>query len=327
MSVGKSYHEMQDERLRWEKERVRVQDERTAFRRQIRDQARRETFAEQVVRRAKEEIEPLDFKPRLRPTGDGGNDLVVHLTDLHVGVGIDNAWNKYDGKILVRRLCEYLQKIYDVQARHGSENAYVIIGGDVISGGIHATLRIENNEDVIDQLLTACDLLSQFFAEMSRTFGVVHAYLTPGNHGRIQANKDLDIAHENLDNLVLPFVEAKLQNYENVIFHQNEIEQSMAVFSVRGNLVYASHGDKDRFNKATERLTMMLGRQPDLIYLGHMHNNAMATQANTKIIQSGSLSGPDQYCMDKRIQGRAEQTISVVNEDGLECLYDVRFKS
>ena len=324
---GKTLNEMQEERVKWEKERIRLQDERTAYRRTIRDQARRETFAEQVARRAAQADVPLPFKPSNLPERErvGECDVVVHMTDLHAGIGISNRWNEYSEEVMINRLCEYLQQIFDVRQRHEAENCYVILGGDLISGGIHPTLRIENNQDVIDQVLTVSELLSQVLAELSTIFSNVHVYLTPGNHGRIQANKDLDLAHENLDNLILPYLEAKLQNFPNVICHKNDIEQSMAVFTVRGNLVYASHGDRDRFKTATQRLTMMLGKQPDLIYLGHMHHNAYESQSNTKVIQSGCLSGPDQYCVDKRINGKPEQTISVITEKGLLCLYDVRF--
>lgn len=322
---GKTLTEMQEERLKWEKERVMLQDERTAYRRIVRDQARRENFGEMIARRASEADLPLNFKPRLKRKNDGGNDLIIHITDLHTGIEIKNRWNEYNTDILVARLKEYLQQIYDIQERHGSENAFVILGGDMISGGIHPTLRIENNQDVIDQVLTVSELLAQALAELSRAFKSVRVYLTPGNHGRIQANKDLDLAHENLDNFIIPYLQAKLQNYDNISCRTNDVEQSIAVFAVRGNLVYASHGDKDPYKKATERLSMLLNRQPDLIYLGHMHHNAMDTQAGTKVIQSGCMSGMDQYCVDKRIAGRPEQTVSVITENGLLCLYDIKF--
>ena len=69
----------------------------------------------------------------------------------------------------------------------------------------------------------------------------------------------------------------------------------------------------------------MFGMRPDLVYLGHRHTNAMTTVYDTKVIQSGCMSGSDNYCMDKRLKNKPEQTISVVTENGLECLYDMKF--
>ena len=52
----------------------------------------------------------------------------------------------------------------------------------------------------------------------------------------------------------------------------------------------------------------------------------MLTSYDTKVIQAGCLSGgADEYCMDKRLRNKAEQIISVITENGLDCLYDVKF--
>lgn len=305
------------------KEKMALQGERTALRRLIREQQRREGFSEALMRAVGRKIEPLAYEPRKRGPEYKPNDLIVSLTDLHTGIGINNAFNRFDNDVLRERFCAYLDEILDVQARHKSEIARVIIS-EVISGMIHPTLRIENNEDMIEQFVEATTLISEFLAELSKRFREVHAYICPGNHSRLQANKDLDLPHENLDNLVLYYIKAKLQNYKTVFLHENEVEQSIAVFEARGHLVYAAHGDKDRPQKAVEKLTLFLGRKPDLIYLGHMHTNALLTAYDTKVVQSGCMSGPDEYCMGKRIRSKPEQTVSVVSERGLECVYDVK---
>lgn len=65
---------------------------------------------------------------------------------------------------------------------------------------------------------------------------------------------------------------------------------------------------------------------PDIIFMGHKHTNAMLTSYNTKVIQAGCLSGGgDEFCMDKRLKNNAEQVITVINDSGLDCLYDVKF--
>lgn len=319
--------ELADLALEYEQERIRLYDERTAYRRLIRDQARRETFAEALIRRVREKMVPLDYKGFTGiQAGAGDNDIVITLTDVHHGIDINNTYNIYNTDVLRNRLNEYIDKILTIQKRHGSKRAYVILS-ELISGLIHPTLRIENNEDVIDQVLTVCELVGQFLSEISGYFDTVYVAMAPGNHGRVNPNKDQDLAHENFDNFILPYLQALLQNYKNISYIQNDIEQSMAVFAVRGYLVVGAHGDRDRLNTAAQRLTLFLGRQPDYIFLGHMHYNAMRTDAGTKIIQSGSLSGMDEYCLTKRLRGNPEQVIAVINDDGLDCIYDVKFKS
>ena len=43
-----------------------------------------------------------------------------------------------------------------------------------------------------------------------------------------------------------------------------------------------------------------------------------------KVIQSGCVSGSDNYCLDRRLKNRPEQTITVVGDEGLICIYDVK---
>ena len=130
---------------------------------------------------------------------------------------------------------------------------------------------------------------------------------------------------ENIDHLAIPFLEAKLQNFNNINFYENDVEESIAIFNVRDNVVMASHGDKDSPGNVVQKLTLMLGVRPSIVYLGHRHTNGLSTVYDVKVIQSGCLSGSDNYCMDKRLRNKPEQTVSVVTSEGLECLYDIKF--
>ena len=96
------------------------------------------------------------------------------------------------------------------------------------------------------------------------------------------------------------------------------------MFTVRGNKVFATHGDKDSPSNVVQNLTMIFGMKPDIVLLGHRHTNAMETVYDTKVIQSGCVSGTDNYAMSLRKSNRPEQTASVVSENGLVCLYDIQ---
>lgn len=37
------------------------------------------------------------------------------------------------------------------------------------------------------------------------------------------------------------------------------------------------------------------------------------------------LNMHDSYCLDKRLRNRPEQTISIITDKGLDCLYNVVF--
>ena len=307
-----------------QKEKIKLSDERTELKRLYREQARRESFLDVVKRAMAENVEPLVEQRHVGGFNYSDNDLIVSLTDIHTGIEIDNAFNKFNGSVLRKRFNTYLQKILEVRERHNSQNCYVIIG-EVVSGIIHNNLRIENNLDLMQSFKLIATLISDFLTELSKYFNNIHVYINEGNHSRISPNKEDNIQGENVDVLVPFYLKARLQLIENVFIHENEVMEEIAMFKVRGNIVMSAHGDNDKVSNVVQKFTMLFDVKPDLVYLGHRHTNAMETVYDTKVIQSGCLSGTDNYALSKRLRNKAEQTISVITEDGLECLYDVKF--
>ena len=96
------------------------------------------------------------------------------------------------------------------------------------------------------------------------------------------------------------------------------------MFSIRGTKVFAAHGHKDSPSNVVQNFTLMFGIRPDIVLLGHRHTNGLTTVQNTKVIESGCVSGADNYAVSIRKTTKPEQTISVVNQDGLVCLYDIQ---
>ena len=327
LSEDKYFKELQVQKQALEKERVKTRDERNELNRVIREEARKESYKEQILRSISEfQCNPLEYDENKQFTGilKTDNDLIISCTDIHAGIEIDNYFNKFDENVLRDRFNQYLDKIFEVQLRHGSENAYVILS-ELVSGIIHNELRIENNQNLIEQFLTVTDYISQFLSELSYHFNNVNVYICPGNHSRISPKKDDSLKGENIDHLVIPFLEAKLQNFKNITFNRNTIEESIAMFNVRNNVVMASHGDKDSPSNVVQKFTLLFGIRPSLVYLGHRHTNGLTTVYNTKIVESGTMAGTDNYALDLRLHSKPSQTISVITEKGLDCLYNVEF--
>lgn len=315
--------EIRTERQMLERERVKFRDERNEYNRLIRQEARKESYKE-LIQRMLSEYKPdsIDYE-KANFIEDNGTDLIIHCTDIHTGIEIDNFFNKFNPSILKFRLTRYLDEIFKIRKRHGSQNAYLIIG-EIISGLIHENLRCENNQNLIEQFITVANYLTEFITELAKEFNEVHVYVTPGNHSRISPKKEQNLKGENFDNLLIPLLSARLQNNKAVYFHENEIEESIAMFSVRGNTVFSSHGDKDKPSDVVQKFTLLFQMVPKLVYLGHRHRNGMSTVYNTKVIESGSVSGVDNYSLDLRLHTSPEQTVSVVDQDGLVCLYDIQ---
>ena len=323
--------ELKELRRELEKERVKVRDERNEYRRLLREQARKESYMEQFIRSITEAADShaLEYEDNARFHGTitSDKDMIIPLSDVHAGIDINNFWNEYNEDVLKKRLNHYLDRIFEIQLTNGCQNAYVLLS-ELISGSIHSTLRIENNQDLVDQFLMVCDYIADFIAALSYRFNEVNVYVAPGNHSRITPNIKESLDHENFDNLVIPFLGAKLQNFKNVTFHTNDIEQGIAMFAVRGMNVAFVHGDKDTPDNVIDNLIQLTGIKWDLILLGHRHTNAYMTRSNVKVVQTGCLSGTDSFAISKRLNNYPEQTVLVIDEEeGLDCIYDVKFKN
>lgn len=306
------------------KEKQKLSDERVEYNRQIRQEARKESYADMVKRIICENVEPIKFWDlSYHFINPEKADILCHLTDIHGGIYIHNWKNIFNEDVLKTRLEKYVNKIKDVRDKHGASNCYIVIG-EILSGLIHNNLRLQNNMDLMEQFKYVSELISAMLEELSHYFENIYVYTTPGNHSRISPKKEDALDGENMD-LLLPFyLKARLQNIPNIHICNNEDEPEIAIFDIRGNTIMAAHGHKDSPSSVVQNFTLMFGKKPDIVLLGHRHLNGLTTVYDTKVIESGCVSGTDQYAVSIRKVNRPEQTISIVNRDGLECIYDIQ---
>lgn len=314
--------EIKEQRKELEKERIKFRDERNEYNRIIREEARKESYID-MVKRMLSDYAPKSLNYTIPPSYKSDTDMVLVVSDLHCGIEVNHYLNHFDSNILADRFITCLNKVIEIQNRHQSENITVLIS-EVISGLIHENLRCENNENIIEQFLTVAQYISDFLTELSKHFNNVEVLVMPGNHSRVTPKKESSLKGENIDNLLIPYLSAVLQNISNIHFHKNNIDESIAMFSVRNNTIYAVHGDKDTPNNVVQNLTMQYGICPKLIYMGHRHKNSMETVYNTKVISAGCWSGVDNYAIDNRYNTRPETVLSVIDENGLVCNYDIK---
>ena len=308
------------------KERQKLSDERVDLNRRIREEARKESFEEMIKRVVSENTPPIEVnvgKNNNLAEVYSNNDVLAHFTDLHTGIEIDNFFNEFNEEELVKRVNDYTDKIIEIGKFHNSENCYIVVS-ELLSGIIHNNLRIQNNMDLMEQFKSICNLLAYRFIELSKNFKEVYVYTVMGNHSRISPKKEDSLQGENMDILFPFYMKARLQNYKNIHIEENKVCNDIAIFSIRGNNVFAAHGDKDTPQNVVQHFSSMFRIFPDICLLGHRHFNAITTVDNCKVIQSGSFCGVDEYALSLRKNGKAEQYINIVDDNGLVCSYDVQ---
>ena len=304
------------------KERIKLSDARVDYNRLIRQEARKESYADMVKNIICQNVEPINI-PVHYTLFNSSTDLLCHLTDIHTGIEIHNWKNDFDEEILKHRIEKFTSDILDIRGQHGAENCYLVIG-EILSGLIHSNLRLQNNMDLMEQFKYISELISAMLIRMANHFNHIYVYVTPGNHSRVSPKKEEALDGENMDVLLPFYLKARLQNIENISICDNTIEPEIAMFNIRGNNVFAAHGHKDNPSSVVQNFTMLFGIKPDIVLLGHRHTNGLTTVYDTKVIESGCVSGADQFAMSIRKANRPEQTVSVIGEDGLICLYDIK---
>lgn len=309
------------------KERQRLSDERTDYQKSLREAARKESFVELVQRAMAKSVPEMDYKPS--PIIDSHEDMVVCLSDLHVGIDVQNWWNVYNTEILKQRLCKYIDEIKEIQKTHNCKRCELVLGGDNISGLIHPNLRLQNNENVIEQIKIAVVYIGDFISELMDIFEEIRVHSVSGNHSRLSPSKEEHLKGEELDALIPFCLGIKFANNQQVeICKDGYIDNTINTFTTRGGkLFYIVHGDKDTPSNVTQKLTLMTGTKPDAIIMHHRHHNAFDTQYGVKVIQVGCAVGTDDHCVDLRISGEPEQCVIVTSTNRvIKCLYDVNLK-
>lgn len=331
---SKNLNETDDEyfkKLRLEKQEIqkekrKLYDERLDINRRLREESRLETTIEKIDNMlnsiADTRYITYDKSPFIKYSD---NDMIVCLSDLHLGASYYSYDGCYDSKIAKDRLNQYLSEIVDIQKTHSAENCVVLLLGDLISGNIHSTISVTNKENVIEQVKLACEYISDFVYEIGKHFNNVEVRGVSGNHSRIKEKKEDALLGERLDSLIIWFIKSMLKNADNVTVYDEDIDDTMSIFFIRDKSYFGVHGDFDTMSDASiAKLALWAKFTPYCVLCGHKHFPAMTDVSGIKVVQSGSLGGSgDEYTRQKRLTGKPSQTVLVVNNRGIKCCYPI----
>lgn len=307
-----------------EQAKIQFRDERNAWNAQNRIDARVSQKLDCLETALKEAGEAKYESVDIAETDVSDNDLLVILSDLHVGQTFSSAWGEYNSNIAKQRLDKYLSKIINIRTRYRSQDCYVSIQGDLISGSIHKSIQISNRENVIEQIKIAAKLITDFCYGLSPYFRHVIITNVSGNHSRIDKKED-SLHDERLDDLIGWIVSSSLSHVKNIEFRNRNIDIGIASIDIRGKEYIAVHGDFDSFSTSgVGKLCLMLHRIPYAIIYGHLHRCSFDETNGVKMIRGGSLAGSgDSYTIEKRLDGRPYQMVCVCTEDGVDSYHPV----
>ena len=306
-----------------ERAKIKFRDERNAWSKQNYIDARVEEKLDLLEKELLSQGKiNFDIHENVNITSD--NDILIILSDFHIGQCFYSVWGIYNSDIAKQRLNQLLSEIIAIQKIHNSENCFVSLQGDMLSGNIHKTIQVTNRENVIEQIKIASELISSFCYELSKVFSKVFMSSVVGNHSRMD-RKDDALHDERLDDIISWGVEMSLKHIDNFYILKTNLDSGISTMDIRNKIYVNVHGDYDRYtNAGVSNLCMHLGFIPYAITYGHLHTCAVDEANGVKMIRGGSLAGSgDDYTIEKRLSGKPSQMVCVCNNKGVVCYYPI----
>lgn len=328
VSENEILKKIEEKSLELEKEKIKFQDQRREYKKLIRSEARFERILEIVKKEIKNvnQIKPFKYC-NIKPseTIKNKNEAVLMVSDWHIDAMFENAFGEYNLNIAKQRIEQLLNKTITYCKVNDVSTLHIELLGDNISGGIHWSSKVESEEDCITQIMTLCELLSNFIGEISKHINNVRVYSVIGNHSRVNMNKKDNMTGENLERLIPFYLKARLVDLKNVVIDENSnIDDTIIMYDVINTKIVGVHGDLDKPNQIVDNLTKMLKIFPDEFHLGHLHHHYEKEEYEIEVVINGSLQGTDNYAKDIRKSGRPMQKLMIYNNDGKVCTYKIK---
>ena len=239
------------------------------------------------------------------------------VSDLHIGVEIDEYCNKYNLEIASKRLEKLADETIKYCRQNNVQRLTVVNLGDLIAGIIHATIRIQQEFDAIEQVMQASELMSRYLNKIQEAAPEVIYRSCSDNHSRMVADKTQALEKENLFRLVDWYLEERLKNTRINFVHDNLSENLGKFYLHNGKLVMFAHGHLENYNRVFQSFIGATQEYVHYVLLGHWHKETMKTFQEMKVFINGSIVGTDQYAENKRLYTKPAQTLLIFDEDNV----------
>lgn len=235
--------------------RRRLTDEITKSHQRERDLERRLVDAEEwrssVLGLSAEPIKPHIELPTHSGTSRNTRTVILHLSDIHYGEKIlleeMSGTNRYDSDVAKLRLGRFFAHAAMLMTTYWPgrppEEVILCLGGDLISGMIHAELLETNSPSVPHSVRDVGELIAGGIEVLRKEIKApIRVYSVPGNHGRMTHKpQSKGRAAGSLDLLATDFTEVALRRLKAVTFYRSESPD--AYFSTYGWHWLLTHGD------------------------------------------------------------------------------------
>ena len=314
--------EIERAKIELEKERKKKQTINVEFNKLLRESAREELFYESMERAIKER--PLyKVAPPLK-INHNNKDGILAMSDFHYGREVSikglngEIINEYNNDIFKKRMHDLLSQTIDICLDRGIEHLHIMNLADCIDGILRVSQLRSLQTGVIDSVIEFCEFLAEWLNALS-SYVTIDYYQCWGNHDeiRILTGKKGDFPHENVNKIIMKFLELSLSNNTNVVIHNEDLPY--IYFDICGSKVFGYHGEDKNLPKTLKWFEDIYGVNIDYIFGGHLHSQSLETvgmgsYADKQAIRIPSICSIDDYSMNLHSSSRAGANIFIFEE-------------
>lgn len=199
------------------------------------------------------------------------------ISDLHIGMEINNFANIYNVDIARQRMQKYVEETIRLCKERGVQRLNVVNLNDMIAGIIHVTIRLEEQVDVIDQIMIASEILANSLNKLQEAAPEVIYRSVTDNHSRAVASLKEHIEKENLARLIDFYLKARLKD-TSIIFAEDNLDWDISSIDLlNGKKMICAHGHRDNINTIIQGYIGALRGFVDYVCVGHYHESKMKT--------------------------------------------------
>ena len=314
--------EIELEKIELQKQQIRMRDKKRELNAIIRRQARLENL-EDYFKEVTENFEGVSL-PKTKSNVDDKKEAAIIISDWHIGMQFEGRFNTFNHEVAEQRIAKVKDKTLDTVRKENVDTLHIANLGDMISGGIHVSTRVQAEEDVIQQVIRVSEYLKQFIKTFLDEGIQVEYYNIIGNHGRFQSNKS-EVAgiEENFEKLILTILDTAFSKYKN--YNSTGCRDGIIEVEISNQKIILAHGDMDKSTNAAMRLPQLFGYVPDYIITGHIHHSTSKDFGVTEHIVNPSLIGADDYATGGRFGGKPGQKLILFNENDIESITAIKF--
>ena len=317
----------EEKEIALKEERVRLSDIRRKLNKVIRESARYKNNFEMLKNCIMElnELKPLVVKKY--NIDKVGNEAILNFSDFHLGIKIDNYFNKYNKDIAKERLEILIEKTIDRCKKNNVSKLHFLINGDLINGMKHQQLIADADLSVAESVTKASEYISEAIFELAKEITEVKVYFALGNHAMMAKNSEC-LDRDNFEYIIRDFIKLRISGCENVTIHTNKYSDEIADIRIGNKLIIGVHGHKDGIKDCAKKLTTFLDEKPSQILLGHYHHYEEIDQNNITVKVNGSLVSVDSYAFGLRLNSKPYQILVIYDKDGEEeCTYKIKLNN